>query len=155
MVFHKILVPTDFSDFSLAAVPAAVEFANCSGGLINLLFVLEDLPSVPMLTFEHLPAGVAEQFYEESKIHAEKSLLETQQTKIPEKVRGATYVRRGPAAVSIVHVADELPADLIVMTTHGRSGLKNALLGSVTERVVRTAPCPVLTVRNRRGREHR
>ncbi len=155
MVFHKILVPTDFSDFSLAAVPAAIEFANCSGGLVNLLFVLEDLPSVPMLTFEHLPAGVAEQFYEESKIHAERSLMETQETKIPEEVRGATFVRRGPAAVSIVHAAEELPADLIVMTTHGRSGLKNALLGSVTERVVRTAPCPVLTVRNQSGGEHR
>ena len=148
MSFDRILLPTDFSDHSLAALPPAIEIATCSGGKIDLLFVLEDLPSVPIVTFEHLPAGTAERFYEESRLRAEETLGETLRTRIPEPIRGTAHLRRGPAAHAIALAATELSADLIVMTTHGRSGLKNALLGSVTERVVRTAPCPVLTVRN-------
>ncbi len=148
MPFERILLPTDFSDHSLSAVEPAIEIATCSGGKIDLLFVLEDLPTVPMVTFEHLPAGTAERFYEESRRRAEETLTETIVARIPEEVRGETHLRRGPAAHAIGLAATELSADLIVMTTHGRSGLKNALLGSVTERVVRTAPCPVLTVRS-------
>ena len=60
---------------------------------------------------------------------------------------GESHILRGPAAHTIVQAARDFGTDLIVVSTHGRSGLKNALLGSVTERIVRTAPCPVLTVR--------
>lgn len=147
MEFRRILVPTDFSEFSLEAIDPAVTLARCTGGRVDLLFVLEDLPSVPILTFEHLPVGTAEHFYEESRARAEETLAQTMAEHVPEELRGETRVRRGPAASGIVETARELPADLVAMTTHGRSGLTNALLGSVTERVVRTAPCPVLTVR--------
>ena len=151
MAFEKILLPTDFSEFSLAACAPAIDLARCSGGKIELLFVLEDLPTVPIVTFEHLPAGTAEHFYEESRRRAVETLEETVEERIPADVRGPTHILRGPAAHGIAEAARDLGADLIVMTTHGRSGLKNALLGSVTERVVRTAPCPVLTICNREG----
>jgi len=147
MRLERILLPTDFSDFSLAAVDPAVTIARAVGARIDLLFVLEDLPSVPVLTFEHLPVGTAERFYEESRARAAETLAKTLEERIPAELRGDSIVRRGPAAIGIATTAEEIPADLIVMTTHGRSGWKNALLGSVTERVVRTAPCPVLTVR--------
>jgi nucleotide-binding universal stress UspA family protein len=147
----RILLPTDFSEFSLAAVDPAVTLAQSLGAKVDLLFVLEDLPSVPILTFEHLPAGTAERFYEESRARSEEILEQTMQKQIPIEHRGETRIRRGPAAAGITQTAEELPADMIVMTTHGRSGWKNALLGSVTERVVRTAPCPVLTVRISKG----
>ena len=151
MSFRKIMIPTDFSEFSLAAIEPALELADCTGGSIDLLFVLEDLPSVPLVTFEHFGGGSAERFYEESQARAGETLVKTLEEKIPEARRGTTHLRRGPAAHTIVEAAGELETDLIVMTTHGRTGLKNALLGSVTERVVRTAPCPVLTIRNRGG----
>ena len=151
MSFRKIMIPTDFSEFSLAAIEPALELADCTGGSIDLLFVLEDLPSVPLVTFEHFGGGSAERFYEESQARAGETLGKTLEEKIPEARRGTTHLRRGPAAHTIVEAAGELDIDLIVMTTHGRTGLKNALLGSVTERVVRTAPCPVLTIRNRGG----
>ena len=151
MSFRKIMIPTDFSEFSLAAIEPALELADCTGGSIDLLFVLEDLPSVPLVTFEHFGGGSAERFYEESQVRAGETLGKTLEEKISEARRGTTHLRRGPAAHTIVEAAGELDIDLIVMTTHGRTGLKNALLGSVTERVVRTAPCPVLTIRNRGG----
>ena len=56
-------------------------------------------------------------------------------------------MRRGPAATQIVELASEERADLIILGTHGRGGVTRALLGSVADRVIRTAPCPVLTVR--------
>ena len=72
MRLARILLPTDFSDFSLAAVDPAVTIARAAGARIDLLFVLEDLPTVPVLTFEHLPVGTAERFYEESRARAEE-----------------------------------------------------------------------------------
>lgn len=151
MEIRRILLPTDFSAFSLAAVDPAAAIALATGAKIDLLFVLEDLPSVPILTFEHLPAGTAERFYEESRVRAEETLAETMRERIAEELRGETCIRRGPAAAGITLAAEELSSDMIVMTTHGRSGWTNALLGSVTERVVRTAPCPVMTVRGSEG----
>ena len=151
MTFQKILIPTDFSEFSLAAIAPALELAECTGGRLELLFVLEDLPSVPLVTFEHFGGGSAERFYEESQVRADETLQKTLEEKVPSERRGETHLRRGPAAHTIVETAAELAVDLVVMTTHGRSGLQNALLGSVTERVVRSSPCPVLTIRNRGG----
>ena len=147
MQFRRILIPTDFSAFSLAAVEPAVTIARCTGATIDLLFVLEDLPSVPIVTFEHLPAGTAEQFYEESRTRAAESLEETMAERIPEELRGETRVRRGPAATGIILTAEELPADLVVMTTHGKSGLKRAVLGSVADKIVRDPRVPVLVIR--------
>ena len=60
-----------------------------------------------------------------------------------------TVIRTGPVAAEIIAVAQSLPADLIVVSTHGRTGLKHVLLGSVTEHVVRHAPCPVFVVREK------
>ncbi|MHC4936283.1 MAG: universal stress protein [Planctomycetota bacterium] len=147
MAFSRILLPTDFSEFSLAACPPAIELARAFDGRIDLLFVLEDLPPVPIATFEHLPFGTTERFYEESRGRAAETMEETVLARIPEAVRGESHILRGPAAHTIVQAARDFGTDLIVVSTHGRSGLKNALLGSVTERIVRTAPCPVLTVR--------
>jgi nucleotide-binding universal stress UspA family protein len=62
-------------------------------------------------------------------------------------VAADTIVRTGSPAQEIIAIAERVPADMIVISTHGRTGLKHALLGSVTERVVRHAPCPVLVVR--------
>jgi nucleotide-binding universal stress UspA family protein len=63
-------------------------------------------------------------------------------------VQGELLVREGPAADEVLQVAREKNADLIVMATHGRTGVRRLLLGSVTEKVIHTAPCPVLAVRS-------
>jgi len=68
---------------------------------------------------------------------------------IHRQVSTETSVRSGQPAFEIIEAAKVLPADLIIMSTHGRTGLKHVFLGSVTEHVVRQAPCPVLVVRDR------
>ncbi|MFQ5655146.1 MAG: universal stress protein [Planctomycetota bacterium] len=150
MKIDRILFPTDLSDSSLAALESACTLAERFGAELHLLYVLEDLPTVPVMSFEHLPAVTSEQFYEESEKRAADSLREVLHRRVPAEVQGGFVVRRGNPFLEILLAAEEQQIDLIVMSTHGRTGIKHALLGSVTEKVVRKAPCPVLTVREAR-----
>ncbi len=114
---------------------------------VQLLYVLEDLPNVPVISFEHLPSATPEEFYQETEKRATARLVKLCDEHVPEAVRGEVLLRRGHPSLEIVLTAESERFDLIVMSTHGRTGLKHALLGSVTEKVVRKAPCPVLVVR--------
>jgi nucleotide-binding universal stress UspA family protein len=82
-------------------------------------------------------------------LNAERKLAELIKERIGNRVPNESLVRRGPAYSQIVAAARDLNADLIILATHGYTGLKHVLLGSTAERVVRHAPCPVLTVRDR------
>jgi len=118
MRIRRILVPIDFSPTSDAALAEARDLAAALGAALRLVHVL-DGPGVR----EELSAGV------DAALGNDTALL------------------TGPVATTMVAYAQSHAIDLIVMGTHGRSGLAHLLLGSVAERVVRTAPCPVLTVR--------
>jgi len=145
-----ILLPTDFSQPSSAAVPYACDLAEVFGAELHVLHVIHDLatevPDFGMgLAFpgylEHLPERM--QKLEEAAIHQLSDVL-------PEgwnKTRIVLATRKGPPFQRIIEYAREHQTDLVVMGTHGRGMLKHTLLGSVAERVVRKAPCPVLTVR--------
>lgn len=143
---ERILFPTDFSEVSLSALDTALLFAQRFDARITLLSVLEELP-LPSLSYEHLPSFAPESFYEETERRSRTTLNEILEHRIPAPHRGQALIRRGVPNLEIVRVAEEEGFDLIVICTHGHTGLRHAFLGSVTEKVVRQAPCPVLTVR--------
>jgi nucleotide-binding universal stress UspA family protein len=119
---RAILLPTDFSDTSRAAIRVARAYAAALGASVHLL---------------HIP-GAGEQ--------ATTALLTAEAEGFGPRVVVTTALRFGDPAPAIVEYARDHDIDLIVMGTHGRTGVSRALLGSVTERVVRSAPCPVLAV---------
>jgi universal stress protein A len=141
----RILVPTDFSDHSKNAMNYACSLAEKFGADLHVLHVLQDLVAMvpePGLAFP--PPGDYMQELEESATKALTELPGDARSGVGNIVRS---VRQGPPFLEIIRYAKEHDIDLIVLGTHGRSGLAHMLLGSVAERVVRKAPCPVLTVR--------
>jgi nucleotide-binding universal stress UspA family protein len=85
----------------------------------------------------------------EARSTSEKELANLATAEVPGEVASQTLVRSGPPAIEIIEAAKSLQADLIIISTHGYTGLKHVMLGSVAEHVVRRAPCPVLVVRER------
>jgi nucleotide-binding universal stress UspA family protein len=143
---HRILVPTDFSKHSQNALTYAVAFADKFQSELYLLHVVQDLAVfVPdMVTVMPPPAPAVEQITAAAGQALERLVREQQL----ERLKVHTEVREGPPFYEIVRFAKEADIDLIIMGTHGRAGLAHVLLGSVAEKVVRKAPCPVLTVRD-------
>jgi nucleotide-binding universal stress UspA family protein len=141
--FKKIVCPVDFSDSSLAALDYAAEFARQNDGQLILLHVIEN-----PLADQYSPEG--QNLYAAGEHAVEKSkqmLTDTAHTYaagIPYEV----VATRGDPYEQIVALGSAQQADVIVMSTHGRTGPQRLLIGSVTEKVVRTAACPVLTVRH-------
>lgn len=135
----KIVCPTDFSEGSFRALAAASELAVLFGAEIHLVHIIELLPPT---TEPGLPLP-QEELHEE----AEEELRKIAETLTAKGVRTQTAVGDGDAATEIVRMAEELGADLIVIATHGNTGWRHLAFGSVTEKVVRLAACPVLTTR--------
>ena len=140
----RILVPIDFSDSSLKALRYAVPFAEKFGATIYLVHVLE--PPFLASNIENLGLAIPQRELAQS---TREKLLSLAAQEIEELVPVSAEVRTGRAFDQIAAVAKELDVDLIIIATHGYTGLKHILLGSTAERVVRHAPCPVLTVRER------
>lgn len=147
MEIRSILAPTDFSAHAAKAVRYACRLAERLGSELHLLHVLPDIVPVgpdPMLT-PVLPP----EFYTESKQQALEALGALLEPSWGHPVKVQTEVRWGDPVDEITVLARERGVDLIVIATHGRTGLSHVLLGSVAERIVREAPCPVLTIRDR------
>jgi len=141
----RILLPTDFSDFSRTATRYACDLTGKFDSELHLLHVCQDLVAMvpePGLAFP--PPGEYMQELQESAEGALKDFLDPNWAEGKSIVR---EVRQGPPFLEIIRYAKKVDIDLIVIGTHGRSGLAHALLGSVAEKVVRKSPCPVLTVR--------
>ena len=141
----SILVPTDFSAASKKALDYAVPFAERFGAKLTLLHVVE-----PVATPDF--ANSFPLMMENDKVMAAcKAQLQSlvKQTAIDPMLVEKTLLRQGRSFHEIADAARTLKADLIIISTHGYTGLKHALLGSTAERVVRHAPCPVLVVRER------
>ncbi len=145
ITLKRILLPTDFSDYSQHAVRYACGFAEKFDAEVHLLHVLQDLVAIvpePGLAFP--PPG---DYMDELRRSAEQALEKVVSEEWSRAHRVLKATRQGVPFVEIIRYARDNEIDLIVMATHGRSGLAHVLLGSVTEKVVRKAPCPVLTVR--------
>lgn len=139
---QKILVPVDFSPGSNDALALAVDLSNRYEAELTIVHVNE-LPA-SLLPSAAIPASVVESWISE----AQNLLADTKARALGAGARRVeAEFLQGTPHVAIVNLASEGHFDLIVIGTHGRTGLKHALIGSVAERVVRTAPCPVLTVR--------
>jgi nucleotide-binding universal stress UspA family protein len=142
----RILVPVDFSAPSDRALRYATTLADRFGATIELLHVVEDPFVSGAWNAEVYVPNVAELL--NRLIVTAREQLEESKALVADKGIGVdTTVITGRPAQSIVDHAATERFDLIVLGTHGRTGLSHALLGSVAERVVRKAPCPVLTVR--------
>lgn len=145
----KILVPVDFSDCSRAAVEAAVDLAGKYSAELELLHIHEvpfTASAVLVRTTDGREVTMDVFLGEESR-----RLLDEMVGSVDELAKSPHHevVQGGVAHVSIVERAKAISADLIVMGTHGRSGLSHLLMGSVAEKVLRAAPCPVMVVRDR------
>lgn len=143
----RILVPIDFSESSKDALNYAVQFAKRFGAELILVHIVE--PTVYPADFSFAQVGfpnIDEELRNES---AEK--LSKLVAQIMEDVPARSVVRTGKAFLEIIGVAKEEAVDLIIMATHGHTGVEHILFGSTAEKVVRKAPCPVLTVRPRSG----
>jgi nucleotide-binding universal stress UspA family protein len=141
-----ILVATDFSDASQAALDYARGLAEKFEASLHVLHVLEDLAAHAWTTEVYVAAlpGV----HEEMERQAQERLGALFTDEERRRFRVRTALRLGSPFVEIIRYARDEHADLIVMGTHGRGAIAHMLLGSVAERVVRKAACPVLTVRH-------
>jgi nucleotide-binding universal stress UspA family protein len=146
MQFRHILAPTDFSEYSKQAVVSALELARKFGAKLTILHVVE-LPPYPVEGY--VPPAVNATFLDDLERQATQDLAQL----VPEAESGNVEVVRLVAVGSpyrkIIDTAEAEQVDLIVMATAGRSGFSRLIMGSIAERVVRAATCPVLTIRPR------
>ena len=140
---ERVLVPVDFSECSKKALHYAIPFAKQFGAEIVLLYVVQPYIPVPEVT-----VADPDLFLDRMREGGEKDLAKLRDS-IVDDVKVKTALRVGRPDFEIVRAADELNADVILLSTHGRTGLKRVFLGSVAEHVTRYAHCPVFIVRER------
>jgi len=140
---QQILVPVDFSDNAQAVLEWAAHLAEEHGSRVLLLHVYHLPVEFQQLEGAYLPAD----FWSNVKAEAEQQLDVHAEALRGRGLEVEPLVREGYPATVIIEEACTQAADLIVIGTHGHTGLKHLLLGSIAERVVQKAPCPVLTVK--------
>ena len=144
---NKILYPTDFSDPSAYALNYAAEMAKLFDAELELLHVMLD--ESQLVSF-YLPQITVQNLAKDMEDGATAKLQEfIANAKVLEGVKYKYTMAKGIADEEIVRVAQESGTDLIVIGTHGRTGFEHVLFGSTAEKVVRKAPCPVLSVRKK------
>jgi universal stress protein A len=140
--FKRILVPTDFSDYSGKALDYAIDFAQSHGAELVLLHVVEPV------RYAQVMQDVSEsELSEQYRLRAAQQLAELEKRTKRRYRNCRSELHLGTPYDAIANAAEKLKADLIIIATHGYTGLYHLFLGSVTERVVRIARCPVLIVR--------
>ena len=142
--FKTIVVPTDFSDYSLRALAYAIGLAEMYEVKVKLVYVNEPALHVSDIAW----VGIDERARNASQLKkAQENLDKIVSEQIPAGVSSEAVVLSGDAVDEIIRYADEVEAGLIVMATHGRTGISHILMGSTAEHVVRRATCPVLTLK--------
>ena len=144
---RRILHPTDFSRASGAAFARAVHMAKADRAQLLLVHVLA--PPMPIAGEGYMASEVYDDLQTSARRYAEKHLSGLQGKARKAGARTATLLLEGVAHERIIRAAKSKKADLIVIGTHGRTGLAKFFLGSIASRVVAGAACPVLTVRGR------
>jgi nucleotide-binding universal stress UspA family protein len=142
---HNILVPVDFSEASERSLAVALDLANTLKAKVHLVHIYQipvyGFPDGALLTGPE----VASQLADAAQKGLDRIVAENKGKGVPV----TASLRQGSAHEEIINAASEQLADLIVMGTHGRGLIAHALLGSVTERVVRLSPVPVMTIRHK------
>lgn len=141
----KVLVPIDFSDYSKNALRYAVNFAHCFNAKIYLIYVVE--PVVYPADFSMGQVALPEVDLDlNTRAKEELNLLVKSEVGTSGDVE--TIIKTGKPFIEIIDTASEIDADIIIIATHGHTGVEHILFGSTAEKVVRKAPCPVLTIRD-------
>ena len=141
-MFQRIVCATDFSDTAEAAWVVARDLAAVHRAELTLVHVFPDLPPSPDVA---VPSVI--QVWEEQQRWVNDELARRVADATAQGLLGRAVLKHGPAADGLVEAVTEAHGDLLVVGTHGRTGLERVLLGSVAEAVVRKAPCAVLTVK--------
>lgn len=142
--FRTILCPTDFSDRSLHALEYGLRFAQASGGVLLVPHVIH-VPAGELFSGEHGSVGALR--FDEARRNAMELLEKIHREKLDSYPKCELFTEVGDPAQEILQIARDRKVDLIVVSTLGRSGLAHLLMGSVAEKIIRHAPCPVLVVR--------
>jgi nucleotide-binding universal stress UspA family protein len=142
---EKILFPTDFSEQSEHAFGYALSFAKEYGAQLLMLHVVEDVQYLANAYMFDVPMMPSFADLEQNRVKEMDEFVESQN--IDPSVKIEKSVRHGRPFVEIIQAAREEKVDLIVIATHGRGGFEHLLFGSTAEKVVRKAPCPVLSIR--------
>lgn len=150
VAMNTVLAPIDFSPHSRAALRTAKQFAARHGARLDLLFVAEKR-TVPTFSDTGLPGVSVVEMDPDIVNNAEAGLKQLNQNVGGPDVESDYHVKEGGVADTIVNFAEDRGVNLIVMATRGMTGIDRFVLGSTAERVVRTGPCPVLTIRTGNG----
>jgi nucleotide-binding universal stress UspA family protein len=143
-LFNRILVPIDFSEHSKRALKYAIPFARQFAASIDLIYVVE--PTIYPADFSFGQVGFPN-VEEELRKRGAAELDTLIRKEIAGKVKAKKVIRTGKPFYEIIQYAREEKMDLIIIATHGHTGVEQILFGSTAEKVVRKAPCPVLVVR--------
>ncbi|GAB4345340.1 MAG: universal stress protein [Candidatus Abyssubacteria bacterium] len=143
---EKILFPTDFSEPSRYAFRYALSFAREYGAKLYVLHVIEDIQYLANAYMFDVPIMPSFADMEQNRLKELQEFIDRELE--GEDVQIEKVVRRGRPFMEIIQMARDEKVDLIVTATHGRGGLEHVLFGSVAEKVVRKAPCPVLSIRS-------
>lgn len=146
--FRRILHPSDFSAASWPAFAEAVKLARTDRARLVIVHVLSAV--APLMVEGYMPPRTYDDLRKSIVAHGRRQLDKVVARARRAGVRAQGLLVEGGTAERIVRAAKSAHADLVVMGTHGRGGFAKLLLGSVAERVVASAPCPVLTVRGKR-----
>jgi nucleotide-binding universal stress UspA family protein len=161
--FKRILCPVDLSSFSLDALKLAVTLAEFNDATLDVLHVIHNpFDEIYMSGITQTDPALIDAYANEpqkrAKImratedHSEVLLKQFCHEAIPGHIKVRYHVRKGDPFENILDAAEDFLTDLIVLATHGRTGIKRLVIGNVAEKVVRHAPCPVLTVKPTLGR---
>ncbi len=143
-MIKKILVPIDFSDFSKNALRYAIQFAENFQAKVYIVYVIE--PMVYPSDFSLGQVAIPNVEYD-MQDRAKSELESLIKNEIPSSLQSEIIIRAGKPFVEIIDAAAENDIDLIIIATHGLTGVEHLLFGSTAEKVVRKAPCPVLSIR--------
>jgi universal stress protein A len=141
-MFQRILCATDFSDTAEAAWEVACDLARTHQAQLVLVHAFIELPVYP-----EVAVASVQRVWEEQRLWVQQALDQRVEAANARGLTARAVLKTGPAPEAVVDAATEERADLIVIGTHGRTGLTRLVIGSVAERVVRIAPCPVLIVK--------
>jgi universal stress protein A len=142
----RILAPTDFSEHSNHALGYAADLARQFRARLVLVHVVSN-DALESISKAHVPPHPVDKVYEDLTQEVREQYAKHVAPEVRKILETEILVLPGVPYLEIVHAARVERVDLIVMATHGRTGLSHALMGSVTEKVLRKAPCPVLSIR--------
>lgn len=142
--FSRILVPIDFSEYSKLALDYAIEFAKKFQSELFLIYVIEPIVYPSDFGLGQVPIN---QVDFEIQSRAEEELKKIITEKVPQNIKTNFVVKTGKPFIEIINTATESESDLIIIASHGHTGIEQILFGSTAEKVVRKSPIPVLTLR--------